>query len=70
MKHTQLTTVLHHLETEGDITSLEAIERYGITRLSGVIWKLKKAGYNIESKLAPVATRYGQTNVSVYRLIK
>lgn len=34
--------VLEHLQRQGSITSLEAIELYGATRLSGIIYNLKR----------------------------
>lgn len=63
MKFTQKDMVLRHLENYGHITSKEAIDLYGITRLAGVVWELKhKYGvYNISSKMIPVPNRQGDT---------
>ena len=47
---TQKEQVLAHLKKHGSITSWDAIIEYGITRLSGVIYKLKKDGYKITTK--------------------
>ena len=44
----QESQVLEHLYNFGTITSMEAWERYGITRLSSVIFRLRKR-YNIET---------------------
>ena len=33
--------VLEHLKTKGSITSMEAIELYGATRLSAIIYNLR-----------------------------
>lgn len=41
--------VKEHLEDKGNITSWEAIERYRATRLSAIIFNLRKRGYNIKS---------------------
>ena len=42
--------ILQYLKQHGSITSWEAIIKYHITRVSAVIFKLKKAGYNITSE--------------------
>lgn len=68
MKRTQLTTVRNHLEEHGSITSYEAINRYGITRLSAVIFLLRKEGLPIYTETVTVKSRYGKTNVAKYRL--
>lgn len=60
MKFTQKEIVLRHLENIGSLTSKEAIDRYGITRLAGVIWELKNKGHNITSKMVSVPNRYGE----------
>ncbi len=46
---TQKEQVLHHLKQQKTITSWEAIQDYGITRLSAWIHELKKDGYVIKS---------------------
>lgn len=68
MKTTQKETILNHLREYKTITPLDAIKKYGITRLSGVIFNLKEEGYNITSKLKKVKTRFGYTQVSEYTL--
>ena len=70
-KTTQKNAVLEHLKRNGTITSLEAIDLYGATRLSGIIYTLKhKEGYNIITEDKKVHTRWGRmTNVAEYRLI-
>lgn len=40
--------VLHHLLKHGSITSWDAIQLYGITRLSQYIYLLRKEGYVFE----------------------
>ena len=42
MRITHQDRILNHLITKGSITSWEAIKEYGITRLSAVIFNLRK----------------------------
>lgn len=42
---TKTMAVWKHLKEHGSITSLEAIELYGATRLSSIIFNLRKAGH-------------------------
>ena len=51
--------VLEHLQTYGCITSLEAIELYGATRLSDIIYRLRKRKYNILTIDIPFVDRFG-----------
>lgn len=51
--------VLEHLEKYGCITSLEAIEKYGATRLSAIIFNLRKRGYDIDTVDLPFTDRFG-----------
>ena len=55
--------VLQHLEKYGHITSLEAIEKYGATRLSAIIFNLRKKGYEISTEDLPFIDRYGTKSV-------
>jgi hypothetical protein len=48
-KITKLNQVKNHLIEKGQIDSWTAINLYGATRLSAIIFDLKKAGYNIRS---------------------
>lgn len=41
--------VLEHLQSKGSITSWEAIQEYKATRLSAIIFNLKKSGFVIKS---------------------
>lgn len=43
------------------ITSLKAFEKYGITRLSAVIFDLRDEGIDIKTDMIPVKNRYGKT---------
>jgi hypothetical protein len=53
--------VLKHLQTYGTITSIEAIDLFGATRLSAIIFNLRKRGYNIISVDKVTKDRYGHT---------
>lgn len=59
-KVSQNMKILHHLEDIGKITVLEAIQQYGITRLSGRIWDLRAQGYPIVKTMVVVKNRYGE----------
>lgn len=50
MKTTKKSLVLKHLQEYGSITSLQAYDLYGATRLSSIIFDLKKEGHNIMTK--------------------
>ena len=54
------------------ITSMQAIEMFGATRLSGIIYALKRKiddNEYIEAERKKVKTRYGRiTSVAVYKL--
>ena len=60
-----------HLERVGHITSMEAYDLYGLTRLSSVIYVLRRRGMNIISESAAGIDRYGnRMSYAVYRLVK
>lgn len=57
--------VKRHLQEFGSITSWEAIEKYGATRLSAIIYNLRyRDGMNINTMMIEATDRYG--NVSPY----
>ena len=59
---TQKDAVLNHLEEHGSITSMEAIQNYGATRLSAIIFNLRyKDGYDIETHMETAKNRYGRS---------
>ena len=60
MKTTQNERVLRHLKDYGTITTWEAIEEYGITRLSARIKDLKDTGNKIDSEWLSSENRYGE----------
>ena len=58
-EQSQIKAVLKHLQSKGHITSMEAIELYGATRLSGIIYTLREHGYNIITQKLDGVNRYG-----------
>ena len=58
----QRNAIKEHLEKYGSITSMEAFQLYGVTRLSAVIYDLKKLGYDITTHILMGKTRYGTTS--------
>lgn len=57
-RQTQYKVVLNHLQTVGSITSVDAFKQYGITRLSAIIYNLRKL-YNIKTVSCVTKNRYG-----------
>lgn len=51
--------ILDHLKLYGSITSMQAIELYGVTRLAAIIFKLRKDGYRIISKNLATIDQFG-----------
>lgn len=67
MNKTQM--VLNHLESGRSITSFEAFEAYGATRLSAIIFNLRNRGYDISSTDKEEKDRFGNdTRFVEYRL--
>lgn len=67
----QIQRTIEHLQKYGVITSLDAINRYGNTRLSGTMWALKQKGYNFKTRRIAVENRYGKkTYVTEYYINK
>lgn len=56
--------VLQHLEKHGEITSWDAIRLYQATRLSGIIWFLRKEGHNITTSISS-----GKSKYATYKLV-
>ena len=53
------TEIKKHLLEKKNITSMDAIELYGATRLSGIIYNLRRKGYHIINKEETIIDRYG-----------
>ena len=63
--------VLRHLQKKHSITSWQAIEEYGATRLSAIIFNLRKEGWDIQDKWIEEYDRYGnKTRFKKYFLVK
>lgn len=58
-KLSQRDDIIRHLMTEGSITAWEAIKEYGSTRLSAIVYELRKKGWVIESEPVTAKNRYG-----------
>lgn len=57
---TKMQQVRNHLSSKGTITSWEAIQKYGATRLSAIIYNLRhKEGWDIDSQDIAFEDRYG-----------
>ena len=71
MGRTLNSIVASHLIKNRRITNQTAFEKYGITRLSSVIFELRKKGYPISTELADGYNRYGdKVKYGIYRLPK
>lgn len=59
----QTSEILKHLMDPNNdgITSKQAFDLYGCTRLSAKIFNLRKLGYDIETQMVVGYTRYGDT---------
>jgi len=70
MTKTQNDLVLEYLQKFGHITSLQAFEDLGVTRISARIYDLRQDGHIIESQFIDVPRRNGQTaRVKRYTLV-
>lgn len=66
---TQCDRILRHLQDYGEITTMDAFQDYGITRLSGRIFELRQRGHTIVSVHTPFTNRYGEKKYyATYRL--
>lgn len=58
-KTNKTTEVLNYLKENGSITSMEAFTKFGATRLSAIIFTLRRRGYEIHNKDKTILDRYG-----------
>lgn len=72
MEISQNDTVLNYLNGKGHtITTLEAMQRWGIMRLGARIYDLKRQGHKIKSETVEVYNRFGdKCRVARYILLK
>lgn len=57
---TQNEMILKHLKEKGSITTLEAFNLYGVTRLPARIYDLRKRGYCIRNDIQEKENRFGK----------
>jgi hypothetical protein len=57
----QRLAVLNELKAGNEVTSMTMWHKYGITRLSGIIYDLKSMGYTIHTVMKEGKTRFGET---------
>lgn len=62
-KQSKTDAVLNHMKTNGYITSLEAFDKYNVTRLSSIIYNLRKRGMDIETIEMPFIDQFGSKSV-------
>lgn len=58
---TQNDRILRHLRDYGSISSMEAVQEYGIMRLASRISDLKKAGIPIHREMVTGKNLYGES---------
>ena len=69
MKTSQNDLIYDHLRQYGSITPADALDRYGIMRLSGRIFDLKHMGVHIEADTETSVNRLGNSvRYARYRL--
>lgn len=58
MDNTLINIISYHFLTYRKITSMEAFQKYGITRLSSIVRELRLKGYPIETTMVEGVNRY------------
>ena len=64
---TQCDQILHHLETVGPLTPLDALNLFGCFRLTSRIWDLKQLGHEIHTGTKSLPNG---KSVAIYSLVK
>lgn len=64
----QIKDVLAYIQQCGSISSFEAFEKFHITRLSSIIHRLRKLGYNIITVPVSGRNEYGTYEYALYML--
>ena len=63
----QIDSIIHHLKFKGKLTSRQAIDDYGVTRLSDKIFRLREAGMDIQREDVTIKNRFkNSTTYGVY----
>lgn len=66
---TQNERVLKHMRKYGTITTKQAYDLYGITRLGARIYELRNMGFDIVADTVTVKNRFGEkAHVARYRI--
>lgn len=65
-RRTKTSEVLEHLRKGTGISSMEAFSMFGATRLSAIIFQLRRKGYVISGREQTTVDRYGR-KVRYYR---
>lgn len=66
---TQCEKILDHMRARGSITSMQAMQEYGIMRLASRINDLREAGFAIAKQTIKGKNRYGEhVSYAAYRL--
>lgn len=53
--------ILEYLQTHDYLTSMDAWNMWGVTRLASIIHYLRRAGYDIDTVRVQTTTRFGET---------
>lgn len=68
---TKTRAVLDYLQENTGITTFEAFTKFGATRLSDIVYRLKKQGHNIVTVNREQEDRYGnKVTFCEYRLVE
>lgn len=59
-KQTHCSRILNYMRTHGSITTLEAFDELGVSRLSARIKDLRNSGHPIIGNMVEVKNRYGE----------
>lgn len=63
--------ILEHFKKYGTLTSMEAFQTYGITRLAARISELREKGYDIRTVMVDSTNRYGEpVRYGLYKLVE
>ena len=57
---TQVQKIMRHFQLVGSITTLQAVQEYGILRLASRIWDIKQLGFRIEDCIVESTNRFGE----------
>lgn len=71
LKMSQMSMIRRHLQEGKSIDPMEALREYGCYRLGAIIYRLRREGYEISTKLICHKNKYGfTTHYAVYKMIK